>query len=37
LVWDGRGKTGHLVAPGIYFYRAEMGTITETKKMVLLK
>ena len=35
--WDGRGKTGHLVAPGIYFYRAVMGPLTETKKMVLLK
>ncbi len=35
--WDGRDKNGNLVAPGIYFYRAEMGPLTETKKMILLK
>ncbi len=37
LVWDGRDQAGNPVAPGIYFYRAVMGPLTETKKMVLLK
>jgi len=35
--WDGRDQNGILVTPGVYFYQAEMGTLTETKKMILLK
>jgi hypothetical protein len=35
--WNGRDVNGSLVAPGVYFYQAEMGPLTETKKMVLLK
>ncbi len=37
LAWNGKDQSGNLVAPGIYFYRAVMGPLTETKKMVLLK
>jgi flagellar hook assembly protein FlgD len=37
LEWGGKDQSGNLVAPGIYFYRAVMGPLTETKKMVLLK
>jgi hypothetical protein len=35
--WNGRDVNGSLVAPGVYFYQAKMGPLTETKKMVLLK
>jgi flagellar hook assembly protein FlgD len=35
--WDGRDVNGSLVAPGVYFYQAEMGSLIETKKMILLK
>jgi flagellar hook assembly protein FlgD len=37
LEWGGKDQYGNLVVPGIYFYRAVMGPLTETKKMVLLK
>ncbi|MBT4371245.1 MAG: T9SS type A sorting domain-containing protein, partial [Candidatus Marinimicrobia bacterium] len=35
--WDGKDINGRLVAPGVYFYQAKMGPLTETKKMILLK
>jgi hypothetical protein len=35
--WDGRGDNGESVASGMYFYRANVGDFTATKKMVLLK
>lgn len=34
--WDGKDINGSLVAPGVYFYRAELGPLTETKKMILM-
>ena len=37
IVWAGKDNFGELVPPGIYFYKAELGFLTETKKMVLLK
>ena len=37
LEWGGKDQYGNLVVPGIYFYRAVMGPLTETKKMVYPK
>ena len=37
IIWDGKNSNGNVVAPGVYFYRAELGSLIETKKMILLK
>ena len=37
IVWNGKNKIGNVVAPGIYLYKAELGSLIEIKKMILLK
>ena len=37
IVWDGKNQAGDKVAPGVYFYKATLGDLEETKKMILLK
>jgi hypothetical protein len=37
VTFDGRDDAGRPMASGVYFYRLETGTTTQTRKMVLLK
>ena len=37
IVWNGKNSAGNLVAPGIYLYKAELGSHVEMKKMILIK
>ncbi len=37
IVWDGTNSRGEKVASGVYFYRLDVGTWTDIKKMMLLK
>jgi hypothetical protein len=35
--WDGRDTGGSAVASGVYFYRLDAGTYTQTRKMIMLR
>ena len=35
--WDGRDQYGASVASGVYFYTLEVGTFSETRRMVIVK
>jgi len=37
VVWRGRDAGGRIVPAGLYFYRLESGSYSETKRVVLLK
>lgn len=36
-IWNGKDSNGKLVGSGIYFYKLQTDSYTETKKMILLK
>jgi hypothetical protein len=36
-VWDGRNDIGSTVSSGIYIYRMTVGSVVETKRMILMK
>jgi len=36
-MWEGTDNNGSPVASGIYFYKAQAGQYTATRKMVLMK
>jgi hypothetical protein len=36
-VWDGKDGCGRAVSSGVYFYRLDTGSLTRTRKMILLK
>ena len=37
VTWNGRDDRGSQVASGVYFYMLNTGTVTRTKKMIMLK
>lgn len=37
IIWNGRDDSGHSVPSGIYFYRLDTGTLSRTRRMVLMK
>jgi len=37
IMWDGRNEQGSSVASGVYFYKAEAGSFSDTRKMMMLK
>jgi hypothetical protein len=37
VVWNGRDRSGRAVTAGVYFYRLETGSFSETRRMTLIK
>jgi len=37
ITWDGRDRSGHSVASGVYFYALRAGEFNAMRKMVLMK
>ena len=37
IYWDGKSQDGERVASGVYFYSLELGEVSQTRRMVILK
>ncbi|KAA3610959.1 MAG: VWA domain-containing protein [Calditrichaeota bacterium] len=37
VIWDGRDARGEVVSSGVYLYRLQVGSVSQTKKLMLLK
>ncbi len=37
LAWDGRNQAGVSVPSGVYFFRMQAGSFSQTRKMLLVK
>jgi hypothetical protein len=37
VVWEGKDQAGMPLPAGVYFYRLETDSFSETKKMVIMK
>ncbi|MCD6182665.1 MAG: hypothetical protein J7K89_09830 [Candidatus Cloacimonetes bacterium] len=35
--WNGTNDEGQTVPSGIYFYKAQVGTVSHTRKMIMMK
>jgi hypothetical protein len=35
--WDGRDREAHRLPSGVYFYRLQTGTFSDTKKAVVVR
>ncbi len=37
VVWDGKNDLGQMVSSGIYIYRLQVGSSTQTRKMIFVQ
>ncbi len=37
VIWDGRGENGRAMPMGVYFYRMDAGSFSETKRVMLVR
>ena len=37
IYWNGRNRSGEQVSSGVYFYTLKTDTLTQTRRMVILK
>ena len=37
VIWDGTDGNGKTLASGVYYYEIRMGSVHETRRMVLVK